>query len=103
MRTFKQLMQFVLATIERKRLLLPLPFFAAKLQAMLLQFAPPPLTLTSDQVELLRSDNVVSDAAKADGRTLAGLGIDPEPIAAIVPILSLALPQGRPVPAAGTA
>ena len=83
--TFKQLMEYVLATIERKRLLLPLPFFAAKLQAMLLQFAPPPLTLTSDQVELLRSDNVVSDAAKADGRTFAGLGIDPEPIEAIVP------------------
>ena len=27
-RTFKQLMQFVLATIERKRLLVPMPFFA---------------------------------------------------------------------------
>ena len=33
-RTFKQLMQFVLATTERKRLLVPLPFFAAKLKAM---------------------------------------------------------------------
>jgi uncharacterized protein YbjT (DUF2867 family) len=84
-RTFKQLMQYVLATIERKRLLLPLPFFIAKLDAMLLQFAPPPFTLTGDQVELLRTDNVVSDAAKANGRTLAGLGIAPETIEAIVP------------------
>jgi len=84
-RTFKELMQFTLATIERKRLLLPLPFFAARLKAIALQFAPPPLTLTADQVELLRSDNVASDEAKADSRTLAGLGIDPEPIEAIVP------------------
>ena len=41
--------------------------------------------LTPDQVELLRSDNVVSEPAKRDGRTLAGLGIVPESIAAIVP------------------
>lgn len=84
-RTFKQLMQYVLATIERKRLLLPIPFFAAKLTAMVLQFMPPPVTLTPDQVELLRVDNVVSDAAKAESRTLQGLGIAPEPIEAIVP------------------
>ena len=83
--TFKQLMQFVLATIERKRLLVPVPFFAAKLQAMLLQFAPSPLTLTGDQVEMLRVDNVVSEAAKAEGRTLQAIGIEPETIEAIVP------------------
>ncbi len=83
-RTFKELMQFVLRTIERKRLLVPLPFFAAKLKAMFLQFAPTPL-LTPDQVELLRVDNVVSDAAKGGDRTLQALGIEPEPIEAIVP------------------
>jgi uncharacterized protein YbjT (DUF2867 family) len=83
-RSFKQLMQYVLTTIERKRLLVPLPFFVAKLQAMALQFMPTPL-LTPDQVELLRVDNVVSEAAKAEGRTLHGLGIEPEPIEAIVP------------------
>ncbi len=83
-RTFKELMQFVLATIERKRLLVPLPFFAAKLQAMFLQFLPKPL-LTPDQVELLRTDNVVSGSAIAEGRTLQGLGIEPEPLEAIVP------------------
>ncbi|HZD89218.1 MAG TPA: complex I NDUFA9 subunit family protein [Pseudolabrys sp.] len=82
--TFKELMQFVLKTIERKRLLVPVPFFAASMKAMFLQFMPKPL-LTPDQVELLRADNVVSDAAKADGRTLAAFGIDPEPIEAIVP------------------
>jgi uncharacterized protein YbjT (DUF2867 family) len=83
-KTFKQLVQYVLATIERKRLLVPIPFFAARLQAMALQFAPPPLTLTPDQVELLRIDNLVSEAAKAEGRTLQGIGIEPESIEAIV-------------------
>jgi NADH dehydrogenase len=83
-RTFKELMQFVLATIQRKRLLVTLPFSIAKLQAMVLQFLPKPL-LTPDQVELLRTDNVVSDAAKSEARTLQGLGIEPEPIEAIVP------------------
>lgn len=84
-RTFKELMQYILATIERRRLLVPLPFFAAKFKAMFLQFAPAPLTLTPGQVEMLRTDNVVSDAAIADKRTFAGIGIEPEPIEAIVP------------------
>ncbi|MDI3469478.1 MAG: NAD-dependent epimerase/dehydratase [Pseudolabrys sp.] len=82
--TFKELMQFTLKTIERRRLLLPLPFALAKLQASILQFLPNP-PLTPDQVELLRSDNVVSDEVKRDGRTLEGLGIVPDSIAAIVP------------------
>jgi hypothetical protein len=51
---------------------------------MFLQFMPTPL-LTPDQVELLRVDNVVSEVATAEGRTLQGLGIEPEPIEAIVP------------------
>ncbi len=84
-RTFKELMQFVLATTGRKRLLLPLPYFAAKIQAAFLRFAPPPLTLTTDQVELLRSDNIVSEAAQVDGRTLSGLGVTGEPYEVIVP------------------
>ena len=83
-RTFKELMQFVLATIERKRLLVPIPFFVARMQAMFLQYMPKPL-LTPDQVELLRTDNIVSNSATAEKRTLQGLGIEPEPIEAIVP------------------
>ena len=83
-RTFKELMQFVLDTIERKRLLVPLPFFAARLQASVLQFLPTP-PLTPDQVQMLRVDNVVSEPAKADGRTLQAFGIKPEPMEAIVP------------------
>lgn len=83
-RTFKELMQYMLATIERRRLLLPLPFGLAKLQAMFLQYMPTPL-LTPDQVEMLRHDNVVSLQAEAEGRTFAGLGIIPDTMETIVP------------------
>ena len=84
MRTFKELMEFILATVERRRLLVPVPFGVMKLQAAFLQLLPKP-PLTPDQVELLKLDNVVSEAARRDGRTLEGLGIVPASIAAIVP------------------
>ena len=83
-RTFRQLMEFILVTIERRRLLLPVPFALMKLQASFAQFLPKP-PITPDQVELLKRDNVVSDAARRDGRTLEALGIIPETIDAIVP------------------
>ena len=83
-RTFKELMQFLLNTIERKRLLLPIPFELAKLPAFFLQFLPSPL-LTPDQVELLRQDNVVSEEARQERRTLEGLGITPTLMEAVVP------------------
>jgi NADH dehydrogenase len=82
--SFAELMRYILRTIERKRLLVPLPFAVAKLQSYALQFMPKPL-LTPDQVELLKSDNVVSAAAQSEGRTLEGLGIEPTGIAAVVP------------------
>jgi uncharacterized protein YbjT (DUF2867 family) len=82
--SFRELMEFVLATIERRRLLLPLPFWIARLQAAVLGLLPNP-PLTSDQVKLLRTDNVVSDAARNEGRTLTDLGIVPRSVAAIVP------------------
>jgi len=83
-KSFKELMQFVLATIERRRLLVPIPFWVAKLQASMLQLMPKPL-LTPDQVELLRGDIVVSDAAKREGRTLEALGIEPVAMEIVVP------------------
>ena len=82
--SFKALMEYVLKVTERRRLLLPLPFALARLQAMFLQYLPTPL-LTPDQVELLKSDNVVSAAATAERRTLAGLGIEPTAMEVIVP------------------
>ena len=75
---------------------MPLPFALAKLQAQFLQFLPKPL-LTPDQVELLKTDNVVSEAAAREGRTLEGLGIDADRDGSGGADLSLALPQDRPV------
>jgi uncharacterized protein YbjT (DUF2867 family) len=83
-RTFKELMEFTLATIERRRLLVPVPFALMKLKAAFLQYLPKP-PITPDQVELLKSDNVVSADAQRDGRTLEALGIVPQSVAAIVP------------------
>jgi uncharacterized protein YbjT (DUF2867 family) len=82
--TFKELMQFTLKTIERTRILLPIPFALARPLAMIAQFFPG-APLTPDQVEMLRSDNVVSDAARREGRTFEAFGIVPDSIAAIVP------------------
>ena len=84
-RTFKELMEFVLAAAGQRRLLMPIPFTLAKLQASVLQFLPTP-PLTPGQVELLKRDNVVSAAAKREGRTLEALGIEPASIGTIVPI-----------------
>jgi NADH dehydrogenase len=83
--TMREIMQIILATTGRDRMLVSLPFGLARLKAMFLQFAPGALKLTPDQVELLRSDNVVSDTAKAAGLTLEGLGIAPVSLEAIAP------------------
>ena len=83
-RTFKELMEFVLGTIGRRRLLLPVPFGLMKFKAAFLQYLPKP-PITPDQVALLERDNVVSDDASRDGRTLEGIGITPESMQAIVP------------------
>lgn len=82
--TFRELMEFMLRTICRRRLLIPLPWGVAKAQAAILQLFPKPL-LTIDQVELLKTDNVVSEAARNERLTLDGLGITPQGIEAIVP------------------
>jgi uncharacterized protein YbjT (DUF2867 family) len=83
-KTFKELLQYVLKVTERQRLLVPVPFAIAELKAWFLQYLPKP-PLTPDQVELLKTDNVVSDAAKSERRTLEGLGIAPTSIEAIAP------------------
>lgn len=82
--TMKEVMARVLEYTMRWRLLVPLPFWLAKLQAAFLQWLPnPPLTI--DQVRMLQVDNVVSEAAKQAGRTLEGLGIEPVAVEAVVP------------------
>jgi NADH dehydrogenase len=83
-KTFRECMEIVLAEIERRRLLMPVPWALALAKAHVLQLLPKPL-LTVDQVRQLQVDNVVSDAARSEGRTLDGLGIDPVSLAAILP------------------
>ncbi len=92
-KSLREIMEFVLATIQRKRILAPMPFNIAetlgsvteKLNTLLLGLLPADFVFTRDQVELLRHDNVVSAKAIAEGRTLAGLGLTPELIENIVP------------------
>jgi NADH dehydrogenase len=83
-RTFRELMEYVLTTIERRRLLVLVPFGLMKFQATFAQFLPSP-PITPDQVAMLRHDNVVSEKAQREKRTLEGLGIEPTSIAQVVP------------------
>ena len=83
-KSFKDLLNYVLEVTMRSRVLLPLPFPLASLMGTIAGILPKP-ALTSDQVELLRHDNVVSPAAEAEGRTLKGLGIAPRSIESVVP------------------
>ncbi len=83
--TFREILQSVCEWTEHSRALLPIPFWAAKLSAFLSQIIPgAPITL--DQVRLLQRDNVVSEGALRDNRTLSGLGIrEPRSVELIVP------------------
>lgn len=85
--TFRQLLDRTQEWAGRSRGYLRLPFWLAKLLAVLTWPLPQGLRpLTVDQVRMLQVDNVVSAEAEADGRTLAGLGVDaPHSPAAIVP------------------
>ena len=83
--SMREIIKIILDITDRDRMLVSLPFGLAKLQSLLLQFAPGPFKLTPDQVALLRFDNVVPEAAKAHGLTLEGLGIAPDSIEAIAP------------------
>ena len=93
--TFRQLMTEMLDVIQRRRLLLPVPTPFAKFAGTVLQFLPGRI-LTLDQVRQLQQDNVVSEEAIADGRTLAGLGIGATALEAILPTyLSRFRPHGE--------
>ena len=57
--TFKEILEKILISINKKRLLLPLPFFFAKMSASIFQLLPSPL-ITVDQLNLLKYDNIKS-------------------------------------------
>lgn len=83
--THKALMQRILREAGRKRPLMPMPSGIAKLLATIIGILPVRPLITKDQVELLGVDNVVSDAAIADKRTLAAFGIDPASMDEVLP------------------
>jgi uncharacterized protein YbjT (DUF2867 family) len=83
--TFRELMTLMLSVTERSRLLIPVPFgiarplgLAGDLMAAVTPFAPP---ITSDQVEMLRRDNVVADGMPG----LSDLGVAPSALEPIIP------------------
>jgi uncharacterized protein YbjT (DUF2867 family) len=78
--TFREVLELVLHEIRRKRRFVDLPFGLAAVQARLMSILPSP-PLTPDQVELLKSDNIVSSGAL----TLASLGLTPTPAEVILP------------------
>jgi NADH dehydrogenase len=82
--SFRECMEEMLEVIDRERVLVSIPWWAARIQGSILGLLPKP-PLTRDQVTLLQHDNVVSAEAEKQGRTLAGLGIQPQSTAAILP------------------
>ena len=63
--TFKKIIEKLLSLIEKKRILIPLPFFLANMSASFFQLFPKPL-LTQDQLKLLKYDNIPSGKYKTN-------------------------------------
>ena len=63
--SFKEVLQRLLILINKKRLLLPMPFFIASLTAKVFQLLPNPL-ITEDQLRLLKYDNILSGKYKSN-------------------------------------
>jgi len=78
--TLRELFEITLSLMGIRRLLVPVPFAVAEVQARLFEFLPNP-PLTSGQVDLLKADNVAS----RDLPGLRELNILPKAIEAIVP------------------
>jgi uncharacterized protein YbjT (DUF2867 family) len=85
--TMHELMNMMLDVIRRRRLVLNLPFFAARIMAFFFELGSKltlgiaPVMITSDQVKNLRVDNVVSEGAKG----FADLGIEPVAMQVVLP------------------
>lgn len=85
--SFADLMRRMLAVIERRRAVVVLPFWLARIMAWgadlanRLTFGLTPMPITPDQVRSLGRDNVVAP----DARGFADLGITPVAMAAVLP------------------
>lgn len=89
--TFKEIYALLFEAMKSRRCLVNIPYMVAKMQGMFLSLLPRP-PLTADQVESLKTDNVVDDAAL----TLKDLGISPSAVEVILPTyLRQYYPGGR--------
>lgn len=82
--SFKECLELMLKITGRQKPLIPLPFGIAKLMGHVLGILPA-APLTADQVELLKSDNVVSKEAIEAGHTIEGIGLHPTSMASVLP------------------
>ena len=78
--TFKELLEFVCATIRARPLLVSMPFRAAEVLGGLLGVFPG-APITHDQIRLLKTDKVISGSELL----LGDLGVEPQALETIVP------------------
>ncbi len=78
--TYKALVRMVLKLADKRRVLVPVPFFMWDTLAALMTFLPNP-PLTRDQVKLMKRDNVL----EGEALTLEDLGIAPASVEEILP------------------
>jgi NADH dehydrogenase len=81
--SFKALLELLLTALNRRRVLIPISFALAEMQARLLELLPNP-PLTRDQVRLLKTDKVVGGREP----TLSDLGVQPQPLEEFLAILT---------------
>src|SRR5712671_6810530 len=80
--SFKVLLQLLQTALNQQRVLIPIPFALAEMQAGLLELFPNP-PLTRDQVRLLKTDKVLSGVEP----TLGDLGMQPRPLEEFLAVL----------------
>src|SRR5680860_1412081 len=78
--TLRDLVRFTLRVIGKRRLLMPLPFAVAEIQARIFELLPSP-PLTTGQVDLLKADSVAGGALPG----LRELNIPPKAVEEVVP------------------
>jgi NADH dehydrogenase len=78
--TLREILEFTMSTIRRKRFLLPVPLFAARAMGAVFQFLPLKL-FTLDQARMLETDTVLTGGEPG----LKELRIEPATVGAVVP------------------
>lgn len=78
--TFREILAYILAETERRRLMVDVPMGLARLQAMVGELLPTK-PITRDQLVMLQRDNVVTPGVPG----LPELGIVPTPVELVVP------------------